>query len=232
MINEESRTRRISIHCCQREISRDLYLISRIILCFICRPIEERLPVRRGNSRRRLDVRAGVFCIFPAVNWSCSAAFTDVIRNLKFFRIEVVRIERDVAVKVCIEIVKGEVFTVFCCPSNPRIALRDLDGGVSGSLLNRISLCVLDGRHIIFIDHSAVINLDLNGSTCSLDIGMNGSRTARCRPLRVDHDIVCRHRTVEIERNRAFLILEPPLEGVCFRKTGRTGRHVRFIVTQ
>ena len=162
MINKQSLRRRISINCIQRDISSHLQFAARVSLfsgaILLRTPIEERLPGRRGNFRCRLDVRMGVFCILSVVSGSYSAAFTHIIRNRESCRFDVIWIKRDVAVKLCVEIVKGKTVTVFCRPSNPRVALRDMDDADSGSLLNQISFCVQDRRQIIFIDRSAVIN--------------------------------------------------------------------------
>ena len=92
---------------------------------------------------------------------------------------------------------------------------------------NHFTFSIFYGRHIIFINSSAVIDFELHRRSGSFNIQMNRSSIGRGRPLRINHNIVCRHCTVEIECHSAFLILEPSLEGICFRKTSRTIRNVR-----
>ena len=112
------------------------------------------------------------------------------------------------------------------------MSFRDSNSIGTAAFQNDIPVRILYGRHIIFIDLVAVIDGEFHLGSGSLNIHMDRSRIGRSCPLCIDHDIICRHGAVEIKWNRAFLILEPSLEGICFRKASRTSWNVRRIAVE
>ena len=195
-------------------------------------PVKECLVLRRNNSRCRLNVCIRILGILLTVSRSRSCTTAKLICNCVFFPVDIVRIECDVTVYLCIEVINGKVIARLCCPSCPCISLRNSNSMGTAAFLNDIAVRILYGRHIIFIDLAAVIDGELYRGAGAFHLRMNGCCICRSSPLCIDHDIICRHGAVEIKRNRAFLILEPALEGICFREASRTSWNVRRIAIE